>query len=83
MKNIAKVSSTEYMTTLVGRALPGISLEYSLIPPPGLPTRSNSYYFKINQSDPQWIEIHKSQSISLFWQQAPKDTQAEIVVLRK
>ena len=83
MKNIAKVSSSDYMMTLVGRALPGISLEYSLVSPPGLPTRPNSYYFKINQSDPQWVEIQKSQDICLYWQHAPKDTQADIIVLRK
>ncbi len=83
MKNVAKVSSIENMKTLVGRALPGISLEYCLIPPPGLPTRSNSYFFKIDQSHPQWVEIQKGQSICLYWDQAPKDTKGEIIVLRK
>ena len=83
MQNIAKVSSVEYMPTLIGRALPGISLEYSLIPPPGLPTRPNSFYFKLDHSHPQWIEIQKSQSICLYWSKAPKDTKAEIIVLRK
>ncbi|MCE5248689.1 type VI secretion system baseplate subunit TssK, partial [bacterium] len=83
MKHIAKVSSFEQMPTLVGRALPGISLEYSLIPPPGLPTRPNALYFKLDQSHSQWVEIQKSQNICLYWQKAPKDTKAEIIVLRK
>lgn len=83
MKNIAKVSSIEYMPTLISRALPGIPLEYSVVPPPGLPTRPNSFYYKYDQNHPQWIEIQKSQSICLYWQNAPKDTIAEIIVLRK
>ncbi|MBN1290595.1 MAG: type VI secretion system baseplate subunit TssK [Candidatus Latescibacteria bacterium] len=83
MKNIAKISSIENMKILVGRALPGIPLEYSLIAPPGLPTRPNSYFFKIDQTHSQWVEIQKSQNICLFWDQAPKDTKAEIIVLRK
>ena len=83
MKNIAKVSSIEHMQILVGRALPGLPIEYSLIAPPGLPTRPNSYFFKIDQTHPQWVEIKKSQSICLFWDQAPKDTKAEIIVLRR
>ena len=83
MKDIAKVSSIEYIKTLVDRALPGIPLEYCLIPPPGLPTRANSFFFKIDQSHSQWVEIQKGQSICLYWDQAPKDTKAEIIVLRK
>lgn len=83
MQNIAKVSSVEYMRTLIGRALPGIALEYSLIPPPGLPNRPNTFYFKLDQSHPQWTEIQKNQSICFWWDHAPKDTKAEFVVLRK
>jgi type VI secretion system protein ImpJ len=83
MKHVAKVGSEEQLPTLIGRALPGIPLEYSLVPPPGLPTRQNAYYFKFDQGHPQWVEILKSQTICLYWQKAPKDTRAEIVVLRK
>ncbi|MCD6308067.1 MAG: type VI secretion system baseplate subunit TssK [Candidatus Latescibacteria bacterium] len=83
MKNIAKVSSDEQMSTLIGRSLPGIAMEYSLIPPPGLPTRPNAFYFKLDQAHPHWTEIHKSQNISMYWQKAPKDTMAEVIVLRR
>jgi type VI secretion system protein ImpJ len=83
MQNIAKVSSVEYMRTLTGRALPGIPLEFSLLPPAGLPNRPNSYHFRLDLSSPQWTEIQKNQSICLYWDQAPKDTKAEFVVIRK
>lgn len=81
--NIAKVSSVENMPTLIGRALPGIALEYKSVPPPGLPSQANALYFELDQNHHQWIEIQKSQSICLFWDQAPKDTTAQIIVLRK
>ena len=83
IQRIAKFSSIENISTLVGRALPGISLEYCLIPPPGLPSRSNSFYFKINKDHPQWIDVQKNQNICLYWEQAPKDTRAEIIILKK
>jgi len=83
MQHVAKVSSIDFMQTIIARSLSGISLEYSLVPPPGLPIRPNSFYFKLEQTHQQWVEIQKSQSICLYWNKAPKDTQAEIVVLRK
>ncbi len=83
MQHIAKVSSVEYMRTLIGRALPGIPLEFSLLPPPGLPNRPNSYHFRLDLSSPQWTEIQKNESICLYWDQAPKDVKVEFVVIRK
>jgi type VI secretion system protein ImpJ len=83
MEHIAKVSSMEHMSTLTGRALPGLKLIHSPLPPPGIPTRPNSFYFEIDQTDAQWSEIQKSQSICLHWPQAPKDTNIQLIVLRK
>jgi len=83
MQHVAKVSSIDFMEILITRSLSGIPLEYSLIPPPGLPTRPNSFYFKLDQTHQQWLEIQKNQSICLYWIKAPKDTQAELIVLRK
>ncbi len=83
MQNVVKVSSTEYLRVLLGRALPGITLDYCPAPPPGVPNRPNTLYFRINQDHPQWVEIQKNQNISLAWEQAPKDTRAEVIVLRR
>ncbi|HUU30254.1 MAG TPA: type VI secretion system baseplate subunit TssK [archaeon] len=83
MQHIAKVSSVEYMSTLIGRSLPGIRLEHCPIPPPGVPTQPNSFYFEIDQKHEQWVEIQKSQSICLYWDKAPKDMKAQIIVLRR
>ena len=83
MQNIAKFGSVSVMKNLIERALPGLPLEYTLTPPPGLPKRPNSYYFVLDQSHAQWIEIRKTRSVCLFWHQAPNDTVVELVVMRK
>lgn len=83
MRDIAKLSSIEFMETLIARALPGLSLEQKLVPPPGLPVQTNSYFFEIDLSHEQWVEIQKNQSICLFWDQAPKDTKVQLIVLKR
>lgn len=79
---IAKLSSSEHIGTLISRALHGINLEQSPVPPPGLPRRPNSFYFKIDHYSSQWAEVQRSQNISLYWDTAPEDVVAQIVVLR-
>ena len=82
IQNIAKLSSSEYISTIISRALHGIMLEQSPVPPPGLPRRPNSFYFKIDHDSSQWADVQRSQNISLYWDTAPEDVMAQIVVLR-
>jgi type VI secretion system protein ImpJ len=83
LQQIAKVSSAGQVQVLISRALPGLSLEYCATPPPGLPKRPDSYYFRLSQTHRQWQEIQQSQSFCLYWDNAPEDSKVEIVVLRK
>ena len=82
IKTIAKLSSSEHIGTLISRALHGIKLEESHVPPPGLPRRQNSFYFKIDHYSSQWVDVQRSRNISLYWDTAPEDVMAEIVILR-
>lgn len=82
IQKIAKLSSSEYIGTVISRALHGINLEQSPVPPPGLPKRPNSFYFKIDHYSSQWAEVQRSQNISFYWDTAPEDVVAQIVVLR-
>lgn len=83
MQHISKVSSVEYMPTLIKRALPGIPLKHSSVPPLGLPAQPNSFFFELDRTHNQWIEIQKSQNICLYWDKAPKDTKVQLIILRK
>ena len=82
VRHVAKLCVKKNMTTLISRAVPGIPLEHFPAPPPGLPRRANSHYFRIDQSSTLWSEVEKGKTISLFWDSAPEDLTAEIIVLR-
>jgi len=82
MRTIAKLSSAEHIGTLISRALHGIRLEQSQVPPPGLPRRPNSFYFKIDHTGSQWFDVQHAQNIALYWDTAPEDLAAEIIILR-
>jgi len=81
--NIIKVSCEELMPTLIKRALPGIPLEYSISPQPGLPKRSDSLYLKLDRSSDHWLEIQKGQNICMYWSDAPEDTTVDLVIIKK
>lgn len=83
LNNVVKICSIDHMPTLISRALPGISLEQSKIPPPGLPRRSDSQYFRLDRSDSLWRQIERSQNIQIYWENPPEDLYAELVVLKK
>ncbi|MFP4667966.1 MAG: type VI secretion system baseplate subunit TssK [Desulfobacterales bacterium] len=83
LNNIAKICSVEHMPTLISRALPGIALEQSKVPPPGLPRRSDSLYFRIDRLDELWRHIERDQNIQIYWENPPGDLYVELVVLKK
>ena len=82
IRTIAKLSSPEHIGTLISRALHGIRLEQTAVPPPGLPRRPNVFYFRIDHNSPQWTDVQQSRNISLHWDTAPEDTRVEIIILR-
>jgi type VI secretion system protein ImpJ len=71
------------MPILISRALPGVPLEQNKIPPAGLPRRPDSFYFLIDREHSLWEFVQRHQNIQLYWEGAPKDMQAEIVILRR
>ncbi|MDQ5986619.1 MAG: hypothetical protein CSYNP_02349 [Syntrophus sp. SKADARSKE-3] len=81
--HMAKISSVEKMPTLVKRALPGMPLDQVTVLPPGLPRRSDSLYFKLDRSSQEWSEIQKSANICVYWHDAPEETAAEIIIIRR
>ncbi len=83
LANIVKVCSIDHMPTLISRALPGIALEQSRIPPPGLPRRPDSTYYRIDRTDSLWRHIERHQNIQIYWENYPEDLTADLVVLRK
>ena len=82
LTRLAKVGSVEEMPTMIGRALPGIPLEWREIPPPGLPERPEVYYFSLRADHDLWVDIRRAGNICLHWGDAPENTVVELIISR-
>ncbi len=81
METSAKMSSREYLPILIARALPGIKLQYLPVPPQELPRRANTHYFQIDTHGDQWAAIEQGRNMALYWDTAPDDVEAELMVV--
>ncbi len=79
----ARLAALAEMPGLIAHALPGLELIHMAAAPQGLPRRSYSYYFRIEQMSQQWEVVEREGSVALYWLDAPADLKAEIVVLRR
>ena len=78
-----RLAATQEMPGLIAHALPGLELIHMATAPQGLPRRSYSYYFRIEQISQQWEVVEREGTVALYWLDAPDDLKAEIVVLRR
>ncbi|MEN6466458.1 MAG: type VI secretion system baseplate subunit TssK [Syntrophaceae bacterium] len=81
-QRLAKISSIGHIPTLIQRALPGLEMEEAPALPPGVPKRPDSVCFRLNRNSDQGMEILKSQDICMYWNGAPEDLTAELVVVK-
>ncbi len=81
LDTVAKLGSREQMPILIARALSGIPLEHLSTPPPELPYRGGSVYFKIDRHSDLWADVEKRNNIVLYWDTAPDDLKAEIMIV--
>ncbi|MGM0417336.1 MAG: type VI secretion system baseplate subunit TssK [Thermodesulfobacteriota bacterium] len=79
---ISKLASKNRINTLIERSLPGAKLSTEEILPPGLPKKSDCFYFRINTSDSIFENIKKEKSIVFYYEGAPEDAVCEIIVVR-
>lgn len=83
LQHLAKAGSTDSIKTLVARAVGGIPLEYSETPPPGLPVYKNGYCFLIDRGHQAWEDVARKKDFCLYWDEAPDDAGAEIIIARR
>jgi type VI secretion system protein ImpJ len=77
-----KIGSSQTITDLVSRSLPGLKVEYVKNPPPGIPRRSDTHCFRVDHLHEQWNEIQKNRSMCIYWDHASSDTSFELIVIR-
>ncbi len=78
----AKIGGPEDIPNLVARALPGVPYRHRLAPPPGMPRRGDSSYFKLDHNNRQWLGVRNSRTLCVYWDDAPEDTVIELVISR-
>lgn len=81
LQGIAKLGSRESLPLLIARALPGVELEHLATPPQELPRRAHCLYFQVNHHCDQWANVKSSRNIGLYWDDAPDDFKAELMVV--
>lgn len=80
-QRVLKLSATGGMSSLLVRAVPGIPMGYSEGPPAGLPRRPGALYFRVGTESPQWNDVVTGQSLSIYWDEAPADLDAQLAVI--
>ncbi len=83
LAGVAKLSARERLPLLISQALPGIPLHHLPTPPQELPRRTRSIYFAIDSRSDQWEQVQKWNNLALFWDQAPADLTAEIMIVSR
>jgi type VI secretion system protein ImpJ len=78
---IAKLSSREQLPLLIARALPGVGMEHLSVPPSELPRRARTIYFTLDHHGDAWGFVEKGRNIALYWDSAPEDVEAELMVV--
>jgi len=63
---VLKIASRDVIDTVVGRALPGVSLIHSNPPPAPIPTRIGFRYFQLDTKGAYWEGIKGSKNIAIY-----------------
>lgn len=83
LEHHAKAGASNVIETLVSRAIEGVPLEYRETPPPGIPIYQNGYCFLIDRMHPAWEEVERKGTFCLYWDEAPEDAAAEMIIARR
>jgi type VI secretion system protein ImpJ len=71
------------MPILIAQSLPGVKLEHLDTPPQELPRKASSTYFKVDHHGKQWEPVKTGNNMALYWDTAPEDLKAELMVVRR
>lgn len=82
-ENIAKLGTRELLPILIARALPGIKLQHTPVPPQELPRRAHSQYFQIDHNSDHWAQVKQENNLALYWDSAPQDLKIELMVVER
>ena len=82
-KRFAKVGPEKHVADFVARALPGLELQHMPNRPSGVRYQDNATHFAINRGHAIWQTIEQFRTIGMKWEDAPKDLQVHLVVVKQ
>ncbi|MCR5219594.1 MAG: type VI secretion system baseplate subunit TssK [bacterium] len=83
VQTMGKLAPSADMRSIVGKALPGIRLFWTEQPPAGLPRRSDTLYFMIDQNDPLWQKVLQEGEVAFMLPSRPDDLLAQLTVIQR
>jgi type VI secretion system protein ImpJ len=63
---LAKICSNEWVSRLVARALPGLTLTHLQVPPAAVSPKLETQYFGISRTGPCWDHIVKTREVGIY-----------------
>ncbi|MGA7925762.1 MAG: type VI secretion system baseplate subunit TssK [Candidatus Sulfotelmatobacter sp.] len=64
--SLVKMCSAKFVSDLVKRALPGLTLTHLEVPPAAVSARVDSQYFTVNRSGPCWEHIMQTRTVGVY-----------------
>ena len=81
LETAGKLGTRESLPLLIARALPAIQMNHLAVPPQELPRRAHAVYFQIDHHTEQWAQVENGRNIALYWDTAPEDLKAELMIV--
>ena len=78
---LTKVCSARFVTELIKRALPGLTLNHLSVPPPQIAARVESQYFSLHRAGPCWEHIVQTRQVGVYVPAEIPAPQLSIIVL--
>ena len=75
----AKIGAQDRLNLIIAKAVSGVPLTGTPVPPPGFRKRSDTAWYSLDTAHPLWLNIVKQGKISLFWEGAPEGAEARLV----
>ncbi len=63
---LVKICSERFIPELIKRALPGLPLSHTPVPPPAIAARVATEYFLVNKSGPFWDHIASTKHVGIY-----------------
>jgi len=78
---LVKVCSSQFVSELVKRALPGLTLNHMQVPPSAISAKVDSQYFVVTRSGPCWEHIMRTRNVGVYVPGDLPSPEIELIVL--